>query len=141
MSEITIFLLALIGILGPANALLWFDEKRNNSLKQSFETTFLGIPKVSNLQNNEIQTIQNQLISLNEYIRKNNGFMVEIKKLKNWQESIYSRTNALEDTVIQIQNKLNEIDDLKSVELLPPKKEKSPKSSRVKILEEYFKKI
>jgi len=141
MSEITISLLTLIGLLGSANALLWVREKVNNGSRQDLKANSLKTPKTSILQNNEIQSIQEQLMQLNEYIGKSNGFLTEIKKLKNQQESIYSRINALEEATIQIQNKLNEVKPLKSIKPLSLKKGKTPKSDRVKILEGYLKKI
>jgi len=141
MLEITIFLLGLIGVLIPANAVLWLTEKRNKKEKPGFETTFLRNPKTNALQNTEIQVIQEQLMQLNEYIRKNNGLLIETKKFKNMHESIYSKINALEEAITQIQNELNEIKDFKNVELFSQKKEKTPESNRVKILEEYLKKI
>ena len=114
MSEITSFLLALIAMLGSANVLLWFNEKRNNDAKPGLETALLGT---------------------------NNDFFEEITDLKSRQESVYSRINALEEAVLQIQSKVNGRRHLKDTELPPKKKEKLPKSKRVKILEEYLKKI
>ncbi|MFH1239892.1 MAG: hypothetical protein V1672_01640 [Candidatus Diapherotrites archaeon] len=120
MSAITIFLLVLIGLFGSANAVLWFAEKKNKKANAGFETTLLKNQKTGSLQNND--------------------FLAEINGLKNQQENIYSRINALEETAIQIQNELKEIKPFKKAELLYSKKEKLPKSSRVKILEEYLKK-
>ncbi len=88
--------------------------------KTIFETTLLKNQKTSNLQNNY--------------------FLTEINESKNQQENSYSRANALEEEAIQIQNELKGTKTLEKTELLYPKKQKSPKSNRVKILEEYLKK-
>ncbi len=140
MPAITIILLVLIGILVLANAALWLAKKRNKTQKQRFKPSFSGILEANNLQNNQIQGIQEQLWQLKEYLGKNNGFSTEIKELKSQQESIFSRFLALEEATIQIQNELSEIKAFKKVEPLYSKKEKLPKSNRVKILEEYFNK-
>lgn len=121
MFTLTFFLLALIGLLGSANALLWTGGKKNKRPNTGFETTFLENQKTGNLQDNDS--------------------LAETSELKNWPKDIYSRVNALEEAAIQIQNELNEISALKNAEPLYTKKEKFPKNSRVQILEEYLKKI
>ena len=140
MSVVTIFLLGLIGVLIPANALLWFSKKRNNQARPINETILLKNPGKNGFQGNEIQAIQQQLTRLEDYVRKNNGFLQEVNELKTQQEGLYPRIRALEEATIQVQNELNEIRRLKDNETLSPKKEKQAKSNRLKILEEYLQK-
>jgi len=140
MSEITIFLLFLIAILAPANAFLQLSEKRSKRAKLSCNTSLLKTRKASSLQANETQAIQQQLMQLNEQIRKNNGFRKELNKLKGQQESIHSKVLAIEGVTFQVQNDLNKIKAPASLEHAAPKQGQE-KTNRVKILEEYLKKV
>ena len=71
MSETTLFLLTLIGVLVPANAFLWIVEKRSKTRKPVSETTFYKQRQKTNQEDFFLRT--NRLQSWQENIYANNG--------------------------------------------------------------------
>lgn len=110
MSEVTLFLLTLIGVLAPANAVLWLLDKRNNSETITYKTMQKPVQK---------------------------DLILETNELKNRQKNTFSRTIALEDARIQIQNNANET---KKLAAKPNNNHALQKTNRIKILEQYLKK-